>query len=819
MRLVVRGAAAWVRRFHALSALLAYAFIALYLTYPLVLQSGSALPSDAGDPILNTWILSWNARSLPFTTDWWNAPVFYPAEGVLAFSENLLGLSILSTPVIWLTNNPLLAYNLVFLLSFPLSGAAAYLLAFELTRRRDAAWVAGLLFAFCPYRMEQLSHLQVLVSFWMPLALFGLQVYLRDGRARWLVLFGSALLFQGLSNLYFLLFFPVLVAMWLLWFTPTVGRWRTLACVGIAWVVASLPLVPLLLTYQAVHDRFSFVRSPGEMREYSADVMALFSASSLLSLWGWLDHFKRAEGSLFPGLTVVLLVGLALARRRWRGLDREVTWLTKLRAVLGIATVGLALVLASRLAFGPWKMSLLGIGFSVTRWENTLSLVVLFGLAFGLLSPHLIRAKWWRSAGFCLLAGAVVWRLALGPFPTFMSVVVLFGLAFGLLSPHLMRAKSRRSAFGFYLLAGAVMWMLTLGPVPRFMGEPFLYQSPYAWLMVLPGFDGLRVPARFWMLAVVCLSTAGGLAYARLVPSSSRRWSVASIALVTVGGLSDTWINSMPIAELPARSAILERFPAAGPVLELPLDSGNGAWGAMYRSMFHGRPIVNGASGHSAPHYPALVGTLASFDGTMLTELSRLGVRDVRIDRAADVDGAYRRYVSRHPGAQLVAEGDGEAVYRLSPATRPTADIRSGPEIPIERLEANVNDDRLGRLTDHDLLTRWDTGPQVAGRELRLDLGEVRLIGAISMSLGSFTDDFPRQLLVEISPDGTEWIEVWRGPTAAKAVMAALIDPVEMSLDIPVNGRAARFARLRLLGGDPVFYWSIAELRVFAPSS
>ena len=499
--------------------------------------------------------------------------------------------------------------------------------------------------------------------------------------------------------------------------------------------------------------------------------MALFSASSLLSLWGWLDHFRRAEGSLFPGLTVVLLMGLALARRRWRGLDREVTWLTKLRAVLGIATVGLALVLASRLAFGPWKMSLLGIGLSVTRWEKTLSLVVLFGLAFGLLSPHL------------------------------------------------MRAKSRRSAFGFYLLAGAVMWILTLGPVPTFMGEPFLYQPPYAWLMVLPGFEGLRVPARFWMLVVVCLSTAGGVAYARLVPSSSRRWSIASVALVTVAGLSDTWINSMPIAEVPARSAILERFPAAGPVLELPRVSGDDDLAAMYRSMFHGRPVVSGYSGHYAPHFPALVSALTSFDGTMLTELSRLGVRDVRIDRAADVDGAYRQYVSGHPGAQLVAEGDGEAVYRLSPPTRPTADIRSGPEIPIERLEANVNDDQLGRLTDHDLLTRWDTGPQVAGRELRLDLGEVRLIGAISMRLGPFTDDFPRQLLVEISPDGTDWIEVWRGPTAVKAVMSALTDPVEVPLDIPVNGRAARFARLRLLGGDPVYHWSIAELRVFAPSS
>jgi hypothetical protein len=36
--------------------------------------------------------------------------------------------------------------------------------------------------------------------------------------------------------------------------------------------------------------------------------------------------------------------------------------------------------------------------------------------------------------------------------------------------------------------------------------------------MALPGFDELRVPPRFWMLGILTLSVAAGLAFPRLVP-------------------------------------------------------------------------------------------------------------------------------------------------------------------------------------------------------------------------------------------------------------------------------------------------------------
>ena len=185
--------------------------IAVALTWPMAVSPGGTVMPDAGDPLLNTWILWWNATTLPLTTTWWNAPVFFPAEGAITFSEHLLGLWPIASPVVWITGSPLAAYNVTLLLTFALSATAAFLLGYELTGRWDAALVCGAAFGFAPYRIAQLPHVQVLASFWMPVALLGLHRYLRDGRTMSLVLFASAWLMQALSNMYFMLFFPVLV--------------------------------------------------------------------------------------------------------------------------------------------------------------------------------------------------------------------------------------------------------------------------------------------------------------------------------------------------------------------------------------------------------------------------------------------------------------------------------------------------------------------------------------------------------------------------------------------------------------------------------
>ena len=52
------------------------------------------------------------------------------------------------------------------------SGLAAYFLAFVLTRCHAASFVAGIAFAFAPYRLSHTQHLQLLSSYWMPVATY-----------------------------------------------------------------------------------------------------------------------------------------------------------------------------------------------------------------------------------------------------------------------------------------------------------------------------------------------------------------------------------------------------------------------------------------------------------------------------------------------------------------------------------------------------------------------------------------------------------------------------------------------------------------------
>ena len=106
--------------------------------------------------------------------------MFYPMRDAMALSELLIGLLPITAPIQWVTGNPLLAYNAAFVLSFPLCALAAYGLALDLTGRRDAAFVAGLVFAFSPYRMNELSHIQMLSYYWAPVSLWALHRYVRQ---------------------------------------------------------------------------------------------------------------------------------------------------------------------------------------------------------------------------------------------------------------------------------------------------------------------------------------------------------------------------------------------------------------------------------------------------------------------------------------------------------------------------------------------------------------------------------------------------------------------------------------------------------------
>src|SRR5438067_7928167 len=190
-------------------ALLAYGVIALALFSTVVAHLATAFAGDLGDPPSQAWILAWDVHALRTNpAHLYEAPIFYPFHDVLAYQDTLLGLLPLAAPVLLLSGNAVLTYNVMFLLSFALCAWGAYLLARLLVGDTRAAFVAGLVYGFSPYRMVHLYHLNLLSGMWIPFALLCWERVRRGRRRYWL---GVGLFFalQALSALYYAAFLAV----------------------------------------------------------------------------------------------------------------------------------------------------------------------------------------------------------------------------------------------------------------------------------------------------------------------------------------------------------------------------------------------------------------------------------------------------------------------------------------------------------------------------------------------------------------------------------------------------------------------------------
>ena len=402
-----------------LLAAICYVLITALLFHNLLPVVTTHLFGDLGDPLLNTSILAWNAKHVPLTADWWNFPAFAPLSGVTAFTEHLLGAYPLTSPMIWISGNPVLAYNALQLLTLPLNGLAAFALVRELTGSSICAFIGGLAFAFAPFTGEHVSHIQMLMAFGMPLVLYGLHRYIRYGARRDLVWFGVGWLSVTLSNAYMLVFFPIVVALWAIWFfrRADARRWRAVAVTA---CVATLPVVPLLIGYHSRQTAYGFFRSYAEVISQSAGIQSLAGINQRAVLWvGWLPN-TFYEQSLFPGFAILALVAIgitaALASREHRTWRRVVFFYVSAAVMLWAFTLGPEVRWAGVRVpprFGPYWLLMHVPGVQSIRVPSrawlpaTLCLAVCAG--FGAASLAARRRTRWMVAPFAMLIVAEGW--------------------------------------------------------------------------------------------------------------------------------------------------------------------------------------------------------------------------------------------------------------------------------------------------------------------------------------------------------------------------------------------------------------------------
>ena len=305
--------------------LLASAILTAALTYPIAFRLGHVGRVDNGDGKLSIWNVAWVARTLPSDPlHVFDANIFYPHRGTLAYSENNLGAGALAVPVYWATHNPYAALNAAMLLAFILSATGMFYLVRHLTGDRRASAVSAIGFAFCPYVFAHTAHIQLLMTAGLPFTLLAFhRMADKPGAGRGAAL-GAALAAQAIFCGYYGVFVCLMAGFAIAVVAITRALWRNRRywlAVAAAAAVAVLLVTPVFLPYLTVKQE-GFRRELKAAIEFSANWSDYFASSSYAHAW-MLSYLPPWSDVLFPG-GVTLLFGLSgvwiLARDRRREL-------------------------------------------------------------------------------------------------------------------------------------------------------------------------------------------------------------------------------------------------------------------------------------------------------------------------------------------------------------------------------------------------------------------------------------------------------------------------------------------------------------------
>ena len=234
------------------------------------------------------------------------------------------------------------------------------------------------------------------------------------------------------------------------------------------------------------------------------------------------------------------------------------------------------------------------------------------------------------------------------------------------------------------------------------------------------------------------------------------------------GLLADGMTRRVPVVPPPGKVILPGSQQAA--VIELPLENTDVSIEAMYRSIFHRQPLVNGYSGHFPLHYRALSLSLWRGDVSGLFYLARRRPLVIIVNHRFDPGRSFEQMIEEVPGIQSHGVSGAGTMFLLPAQPAPR---EPPPEPP---LQATVRD--AGRYV------------------LEFDVGQPSRLSAIAIPVRRRYEDFAARIRIETSEDGTTWQESWLGWTGGMVVEAMLADPLVAPVRIPLSGVKARYVRV-----------------------
>jgi hypothetical protein len=610
-----------------------YLALAIGMTWPLAAHLSTAL-ADLGDPLVNMWIVDWVSHAL--THEPWNlydSPLYYPGRLTLAYSENLIGVSLFVLPFHLAGAHPIAVYNLALLLGFAWSGYGAFVLARVVTRSVAASLVAGVVFAFVPFKWDHLSHMQLQWSGWIPLLLAAVIVHWRTPSTRTALLLTGAFVMNGLTNVHYFLFgsFTAVIAVIVLAIAGERRDRRFWLRLAAAFVVGGLVLLPFLLPYRIISRELGAVRTEGDAISGSAPLKAWLGATPRSIWYGRLggEEYHRHEFQLFPGLAAIFLalIGAVKTARVRADLPdrpgRRAPFLDALIIVLGILTYIGAVTERTELGIGPLRL----LALDSAETAATLLLITLVVRYRETLRDAIARSRFDPSA----------WTAAVA---------------------------------------------IAIGVIGSLGMSAFLHAFLFRYFSV---FHAIRAPVRWAIIAYAGLAVWAAIGAKTLI--RGRATAALLVAVVAV----DLWPRLRYEHALPATAPVyrwLARERVA-PLIELPTSDEGINFRYLLGSTVHRLPQLNGVENMGVPDLRRIriKGDAHEYDDELLALIERNGAR-LLVVHAHAFDAAGREWLSRELQRGRLAfvrsfdhDIGGDFVFALTKNLRDWQRLR-GPETP-----------------------------------------------------------------------------------------------------------------------------------------
>lgn len=472
----------------------AYGAAAVWFTWPLAAVGAdhvvTSSPILLNDLYLVIWILTWVGRALTSApSSLFEGNVLHPSPNVVAGSEHLIGDMPLFLPVWLATDDAILALNVLTLASFVLGALAMHFLARRWTGSTAAGWVAGVAFAFAPWRAD-LGRAHLLQVQYLPLIAYGIDRAVATGRARTGALTAAVLALQVLCSYYLGYAAYVVVASFVVvWLVverarPRVpGAWRALA---IAIGGPLLVVVPLSIPYL-------LARSTGALSAPPTPVVAV--------PWEDLGRPLNVPGAFVGWGTTLLAVAAVLARPIVRRVPHDARDRLRISFLVVTALSGVLLaagpegILGGRIAPYVW-LSAMVPGFGNLRVAARFAIVTSF--AMSALAAYGVADAERRLAASGSRAAQVV--VALAAISICASWTIPFPRQFEAFPVPTRRQLSPAHRWLIANGRGRPLIEVPMDPLFRVADARAMVNSTYHWLPLLNGYTGHIPPGSAFLL-------------------------------------------------------------------------------------------------------------------------------------------------------------------------------------------------------------------------------------------------------------------------------------------------------------------------------